>query len=224
MTAAKRTPPGFDTKRPFGSFVVATREVLLDPARFFAAVRREDSYSGPVIFAVLCQLLAVLLAGVYDLGRAAVTGTLGGISVVGYEGAAGAALWVLWLLGLSVPYALAALFLKAGVYHLLVLLFVGRGNAGFGATLRVTGYLSAILLLLWLPALGLLAGLWGVWVNTAGLKELHSTTTVRAGPIAIIPYVFATAWAVFWIASGQSTLAEFVFGGGTMFPRGDDLP
>lgn len=223
MNAAEKAPPGFDTGRPFGSFVAATREVLLDPARFFAAVRREDSFAGPVIFAAVCQLLAVLLAGAYDFGRTAATGTLDGISVVGYEGAAGALLWVLWLLGISVPYALVTLLVGAGVYHLLVLLFVGRRNAGFGATLRVTGYLSAVSLLLWLPVLGLLAGLWGVWINVAGLKELHSTTTTRAVLVAVVPYLFATAWAVFWVASGQSTPAEFVFGGGTMFPRGDAL-
>ena len=224
MTAAEKTPSGFDTGRPFGSFVAATRRVLLDPKGFFADVRREDSLAGPVVYTVVCHLLAVLLAGVYDFGRAAATGTLGGISVVGYEGAAGALVWVLWLLGLSVPYALVTLVIGAGVYHLLLLLFAGRRNAGFGATLRVTGYLSAISLLLWLPVLGLLAGLWGVWINATGLGELHPTTTARALAVAIIPYLLATAWAVFWVASGQTTPVEFVLGGGTMFPRGNDLP
>ena len=81
-----------------------------------------------------------------------------------------------------------------------------------------------ISLLLWLPVLGLLAGLWGVWVNAAGLREVHSTTTARAVSVAAIPYVLATAWAVFWVASGQTTLAEFVFGGGIMFPDETTFP
>lgn len=216
--AAKRDP-GFDPERPVGSFVTATRGDLLAPERFFDAVRREDSFAGPVVYAVACKMVATLLAGIYDLGRVAVNGTLGDVSVAGYEGLPGAVLWVLWLLGLSVPYALVLLVVGAGVYQLLLRLVVGRGNAGYGATLRVDGYLSAIALLLWLPALGLLAGVWGVWVNTVGLREVHSTTTARAPTVAAITYVLATGWAVYWVASGHTTLAEFVLGGGTMFPR-----
>jgi hypothetical protein len=202
-----------------GSFVAVTTGVLLRPDHFFSAVRKEGSFAGSVVYAVACGVLAVLLAGVYDFVRAAASGTLDEVSVLGNEGAAGAVLWVLWLLGLSPLYALGTLVVGAAVYQVLVRLIVGRGNAGYGATLRVDAYLSALSLLLWTPVLGLLVGPWGVWMMAAGLREVHSTTTARAVMVAAIPYAFSVSWLVFSVASGQSTLIEAVFGGGTRFPR-----
>ncbi|MDP9477526.1 MAG: hypothetical protein M3R38_17885 [Actinomycetota bacterium] len=39
----------FDSGRPLGSFVSVTRDVLLSPSRFFAAIRREGPLRGPII-------------------------------------------------------------------------------------------------------------------------------------------------------------------------------
>lgn len=222
MTGPARSSAGLDPRQPIGSFASSTRGVLLEPARFFADLRGEVSYAGPVLYALACQLLAVLLAGLYDFGRAAATGDLAGVSVVGTEGAAGALLWVLWLLGLAPLYAFATLFVGAAVYQLLVLICVGRRNAGYGATLRVTAYLSSISLLVWMPVVGLLAGPWGVWINAVGIRELHQTTTNRALLVAAIPYALSVSWSAFWVLSGQSTFGEYLFGGGTMFPTRDD--
>lgn len=221
MTAAK-PPVGFELRRPAGSFVSSTRDVLLRPARFFGGLRVEASYAGPVVYAVACQVLAVCLAGLYDFARVAAGEGIDTVSVVGIEGAAGALLWVLWLLGFAPLYALLSLAVGAAVYQLLVLLFVGRRNAGYGATLRVTAYLSAMALVIWMPVLGFLAGPWGVWVNATGLREFHATTTARAGLVAAIPYVLALAWSIFTVASGQTNFWEFLLGGGTNFPTRDD--
>lgn len=223
MPLADKSFSGFELERPAGSFFAATRGVLLSPKRFFGGVRTEVSFAGPVIYAVACGAIAVLVAGVYDFARAAAGGTLDEVSVVGNEGPAGAVLWVLWLLGLSPLYACGTLVVGAAVYQLLVRLVVGRRNAGYGQTLRVDAYLSALSLVLWIPVLGLLVGPWGVWMMAAGLREVHATTTARAVLVAAIPYVFSTSWVIFSIASGQSTLAEVVFGGGTMFPREGSL-
>lgn len=221
MTTAK-PPAGFEMRRPARSFLRTTRDVLLTPARFFGDVRGEASYAGPVVYAVVCQVAAVLLAGLYDFARTTAGDGAGEISVLGIDGAAGALLWGLWLLGLAPLYALVTLAVGAGVYQLLVVLLVGRRNGGYGSTLRVTGYLSAISLVIWMPVVGLLAGLWGVWVNAAGLKELHSTTTTRAVLVAAVPYVLALVWSIFTILSGQTVFWEFLVGGGTNFPTTED--
>lgn len=218
-TKAVGRSSGFEPGRPVRSFSAVTAGVLLRPGHFFSAARKEGSFAGPVIYAVACGVLAVLLAGVYDFVRAIAGGTLDEVSVLGNEGAAGALLWVLWLLGLSPLYALGTLVVGATVYQVLVRLIVGRGNAGYGATLRVDAYLSAVSLLLWTPVLGLLVGPWGVWMMAAGLREVHSTTTARAVLVAVIPYALSISWLAFSVAFGQSTLVEAVFGGGTRFPR-----
>jgi len=188
--------------------------VLLRPASFFAAAGGRASYAGPIIYALACHAIAVLFAGAYDLTFASIAGTLDSISVAQTRGAAGGLLWILWLLALTPLYVLVVLFAGAAVYQLLVRLVVGKANAGYGATLRVSAYLSAVGLIAWMPVLGALIGPWGVWINASGLRRFHSTTTPRAILIAAIPYAFS----IIWVASGQSTFWEFLLGGGTMFP------
>jgi hypothetical protein len=87
--------PGFDPGRSARSFFAATREVLLRPAAFFAAISGEGSYAAPVLYALARHVLAVILAGAYDLAFAATSGTLDDISVVQARGAAGGLLWIL---------------------------------------------------------------------------------------------------------------------------------
>lgn len=215
---AAESPAGFDPGRPAGSFATTTREVLLHPARFFAAVRGEATFAGPVLYALACHALAVLFAGAYDFALAVGAGTVDDITVLETEGVAGGVLWILFLLGLTPLYVLGVLFVGAAIYQLLVRLLVGKRNAGYGATLRVTAYLSAVALLVWMPVLGLLIGPWGVWINAVGLRRFHATTTTRAVLVATVPYVLALSWSVFSVASGNSTFWEFVLGGGTMYP------
>lgn len=121
------------------------------------------------------------------------------------------------MLVLSPLLALIALYVFAAVYQLLVRLVVGRENGGYEATVRVTAYLSAIQLLVWVPLLGLLVGLWGVWVNAAGIREVHSTTTARAVLVAGIPYVLSAAWTGVVLA-GPATLPEVLLSTGGFFP------
>ncbi len=50
------------------------------------------------------------------------------------------------------------LFVMSGIRHLLVIMIVGRGNAGFEATLRVQAYTFATRLFWWIPILGAIVG------------------------------------------------------------------
>jgi hypothetical protein len=77
---------------------------------------------------------------------------------------------------------------------------------------------AAVYQLLVRLVLGLLVGPWDVWITASGLKRFHSTTTARVVLVAAVPYVFSLVYSVLWVASGQSTFWEFLFGGGTMFP------
>jgi hypothetical protein len=58
-------------------------------------------------------------------------------------------------------------------------------------------YTSAVDLLSWIPVLGLLAGLYGVYVAAAGLREMHGTTSPRALLAVLVPYLLSLAWSVY---------------------------
>jgi hypothetical protein len=80
-------------------------------------------------------------------------------------------------------------FLTALVTHLLVILVVGPGHAGFGATFRIISYSSVTSLLGWIPFIGWLFALYRLYLATVGIREMHSTTTGRALLVVLLPAI-----------------------------------
>ena len=79
------------------------------------------------------------------------------------------------------------LFIGAGILHLLVRLVVGAENSGFEATFRVASYAAVVDLVSWIPAIGWLLGLYGVYLAVVGMREMHQTTTGKAVLVVLIP-------------------------------------
>lgn len=208
---------GFEPRRLVGSFLAITWGVLLSPARFFAGVGGRGALSGPVIYAIVCAAIFIFLAQASRLAVVTMQGDLSEVSALGATGLGGAIRFIVLLLVLSPLLALAILYAAAAFYQLLVRVVVGRENGGYQATVRVVAYLSAIQLLMWIPFLGLVVGLWGLWVNTVGLKEVHYTTTARAALVAGIPFVLSAAWTIVVVA-GPATLQEILLSTGGFFP------
>ena len=83
--------------------------------------------------------------------------------------------------------ATIGLFILAGIAHLLVMLFVGSENSGFESTFRVVSYVSVTNLVNWIPFIGGLLALYGLYLAVVGLREMHSTTTGRAALVVLVP-------------------------------------
>ena len=189
-------PPGasssaggeFDYRDPVNTFVRATRTVLTRPVDFFRGMVSQGDFLNPILFAVICYEIYVVLAGIIGL-------LFGGLASLGSgtagEQAAGAATSVGgFVLSIIVAPFVAAviLLLMAGIKHLLVVLIVGSSNAGFEATLRVQSYAFATRVFWWVPILGALAGfVYGIYLSIVGIREVHSTTTGKAALVVLIP-------------------------------------
>ena len=131
------------------------------------------------------MFLLELLTGV-DLGLRQLFSDL--VSGAGPAGA-GLALGVLFLL-LSPLMVLIALYIGAGIYHLLVLLFVRPNGTDFEATLRIYSYTSVVALLDWMPVIGILASLYGLYLAFVGVREMHETSNGRALAVILLPAAF----------------------------------
>ena len=118
------------------------------------------------------MVLSPFFAGPEDTGGEALAGGLVGFIVT---------------LILSPIYTAVALLIGAGIYHLLVLLLVRPGNAGFEATFRVVCYVAAIQLVSWIPIVNIIAGIYGIVLSIFGIREVHSTTTGKALLVVLIP-------------------------------------
>jgi hypothetical protein len=177
----------FDLSNPVGSFVGVVRGVVLQPVRFFAGVPRSGSVLNPLVFALVCVVISAILSAVLVI--AGVQANPGfnpnpqnAIPSVFAPGSA--------LLGIVfAPIGGAiGLFIVAAIQQLLVRLIVGENNSGFGATFRVASYTQVTSLVNWIPILGPLVALYGLYLSIVGLREVHSTTTGKAALVVFIPF------------------------------------
>jgi hypothetical protein len=202
--ASRTTTSGgdYDLSDPLNSFVDVVRRVVLQPTAFFAGLPRQGSFLGPLVFALICIEVSVILVGLLTF-----LGVPGGVTwLFGVRDDQG---FLAFLGGLVVaPIAgTVGVFLTALVTHLLVILVVGSGHSGFGATFRIVSYSSVTSLLGWIPFIGWIFSLYRLYLATVGIREMHSTTTGRALLVVLLPAILILVLVV--VVVGASAIVFF---------------
>jgi hypothetical protein len=101
------------------------------------------------------------------------------------------------------------LFVVAAIQQLLVRLIVGANNSGFGATFRVASYTQVTSLVNWIPIVGPLVALYGLYLSVVGIREVHATTTGKAALVVLIPFAVVLVVALIVVAAaGIAVLSQ----------------
>jgi hypothetical protein len=176
----------YDLSNPVESFADVVRRVVLQPVGFFAGLPRRGSLLNPLVFALICTEIAAIVGGILSLAG------IGGAFVTGYGFQVPENQGLGEFIG-SVVFApvgsAIGVFVVAGIAHLVVRLVVGATNAGFGATFRVAAYTSVTSLVSWIPFVGGLLALYGIYLSVVGIREMHHTTTGKALVVVVLPVI-----------------------------------
>ncbi len=177
----------YDLSNPAGSFVDVVRRVVFQPARYFAAMPRSGSLINPLVFAVICIFISALLSAVLVLA--------GVQENPGFNPNPQNVLPSVFTPGSAILAVIVApifgaigLIISAAIQQLLVRLIVGASNSGFGATFRVASYTQVTGLVNWIPILGPVLSLYGLYLAIVGIREAHRTTTGKAALVILIPF------------------------------------
>ena len=186
------TATEFTYTDPVQSFVGTVRDLVTRPAGFFRGIARRGDYVNPLIFALVCTMISAAIGGFLGILYATV-----GIGDAGVSEAIGA--FVASMFFTPIISAIA-LFVCAGVLHLLVALIIKPAGTGFEATFRVVSYTSVTQLASWVPVLGpLVAFVASIALSIVGIREVHETSTGRAALVVLIPAAIALLVALFLI-------------------------
>lgn len=195
-TAPGLSPRGdYDLSNPVGSFVDVVRRVVVKPAEFFSRMPRRGT-NAPLIFALICIEISTILGGLLRLTLGPqVVGGLRFAEQMGYGVGKFIAAIIFTPIGATI-----GLFIGAGILHLFVMLFVGEGNSGYEATFRVISYASVTSLVNWIPVVGGLLGLYGLYLTILGIREMHATTTARAALVLVPVYCVVVVAGVIFLS------------------------
>src|SRR5215210_7686972 len=157
---------------PVQTFIATVQAVVLRPVDFFRGILRQGDLINPLIFAIICYEVAAVLGGL--------------LSLIGLGADQGFGSFIGSII-LAPIFAAIGLFIGAGILHLLVMLIIGSRNAGFEATFRVVAYSAVTSLVSWIPFIGAILSLYGIYLGIVGIREMHNTTTGKAELVVLIP-------------------------------------
>jgi len=170
----------FTYTNPVESFVGTVRDLVTRPVAFFGDMDRRGDFGNPLLFALVCAVISAAIGGFLAVQYATV-----GVGDTGVGGAIGALVASMFFTPII---SVIALFVGAGILHLLVALIVKPANTGFEATFRVVSYSNVGQLVGWVPVLGpLVAAVSSIVLSVIGVREVHETTTGKAALVVLIP-------------------------------------
>ena len=195
MSVGTRSGGGdYNLSDPINSFSDVARRVVLNPTTFFADLPRRGNLAGPLVFALICIEISAILGAL--LGELLfLFGGVGGPSPGFNPNPQN--LWFPSIFAPGVPVVsiiiapivgTIGIVVAAGIQQLLVRLVVGATNSGFGATFRVASYTQVTALANWIPIVGPLLALYGIYLSIVGIREMHQTTTGEAALVILLPF------------------------------------
>ena len=183
----------FSYTNPVESFAGTVRDLVTRPVAFFRDMAHRGDFGNPLLFALVCAVISAAIGGF--LGVQYATVGIGDTSVGGAIGALVASMFFTPII------SAIALFIGAGILHLLVVLVVKPANAGLEATFRVVSYSNVVQLVGWVPVLGpLVAAVGSIVLSVIGVREVHETTTGKAALVVLIPAAVGLLIALLLIA------------------------
>lgn len=180
------------------AFLQTVKVVLLRPQECLAPPPASPGMGPALWFALICQMLGMLFAVLWQVATTLITtASFGGGVGIGE-------LLVMAVVGLFAgPFAAVYwVFLWGGVVHLLLMLF-GGARGGFEASARVQGYASATALLNVIPFVGGMIGMvWSLVVQIVGLGAAHQSGYGRSAAAVLTPLLVCCG-----LAAGLMVLA-----------------
>jgi hypothetical protein len=162
----------FNYRDPVQSFIATVQAVVLRPVEFFRGILRQGDLINPLIFAIICYEVSAILGSLLRL--------------VGIGANQGFGAFIASII-IAPIFTAIGLFIFSGILHLLVMLIVGSRNSGFEATFRVVAYSAVTSLVSWIPFIGWILSLYGIYLGIVGVREVHNTTTGKAALVVLIP-------------------------------------
>ncbi|MDF1556815.1 MAG: YIP1 family protein [ANME-2 cluster archaeon] len=152
------------------NYVETLKKVLTNPEGFYSEMPKSGGYQEPLTFAAI---------------NFAIFGLLSGIIAVILKGASATSI-VTVLIG-AVVVGIIGLFIGGIILFIFFKIFGGSGD--YEGTVRIVSYSSAVQVLTWIPVVGGIIGLYGIWLNIVGGKHVHNLTTVKSAIAVLLPVI-----------------------------------
>jgi hypothetical protein len=181
-----------------GAYIDSVKLFLSNPDEAWRQTHENGGFEDPLLFGIASAVIGSVFRAVYGLMFApfwmrfipfAIRNRwMGGWPHHRYPGSTGCFL-ILWPIGAAIGTTIG-LFVASAVFHVCLMLVGGLTNSAsrFEGTFRAVSYSSVSMLAQVVPFVGgLIALVWGFFLNVKGAVRMHRTTSGRAAAALLIP-------------------------------------
>jgi hypothetical protein len=185
----------FEAREKHGGFFPALwetwKEACFSPNAFFEKVGRSEDTTSPLLFAVICGSVGIIIQQALNLAlQSVMMGLLpsqqrgGAMFGMGFNVAISVGMMILAPL-----WVLLGLVIGTAIVHVGLMIF-GGAKKGFNMTLRVVAYAMAAQAFGVIPFCGAyIGGIWAIVLEIIGLAKAHETDTWRAVLAVFLPLI-----------------------------------
>lgn len=195
------------------NFIDTWKKVITSPSAFYESMPKEGGYGEPLKFALINFIVlgigSAIMTILYNLIGFSLPSN---VSLMGTSTTIATKITIMSVISdiiVTPIIGIIGLFIS-GVILFILFKIVG-GSGSYEGTVRILSYSSAVSLLAWIPLIGILAVLYGIFLDIIGGKSVHNISTLRSAIAVLLPFVLAIILTVVLAA----VIAAFVFGMGS---------
>ena len=141
------------------------KAVITTPSNFFENMPKSGGYIDPLKFLLICNIPSALFMGLFQGAAMGVMAGTAGFLIIPPL--------------ILIVTAIGA-FIGTAFIHIGVIIFAGKDKSGFESTFRILSYAQAVAVASWIPLIGLIPALYGLYLGILGVYKVHKTTAIRA--------------------------------------------
>lgn len=160
-------------------YIETWKEVIQRPSDFYRKMPTTGGYADPLTFAAISYIIYGLLIALFNRGM------MGGM--YGYSGGAGGfSLSMVIMAAIMMPIGgIISIFIGAAIIYIIYKVLGGTGT--YEGTVRFVSYATAVLVLSWIPIIGWIVGLYGIYLYIVGGMFVHNVSMGRSAIAVLLP-------------------------------------
>jgi hypothetical protein len=173
-------------------YIETWKEVIQRPSVFYRKMPTTGGYADPLTFAAISYIIYGLLTAIFKIGI---------FSSRGFSFSA--------MLGTIIVTPIAgiiSLFIGGAILYIIYKALGGTGS--YEGTVRFLSYASAPMVLSWIPFLGLIAGIYGLYLYIVGGMTVHNVSMGKSAIAVLLPTILILL--LIMVIAGIAILSSFV--------------
>jgi hypothetical protein len=167
-------------------YIETWKEVMQRPSDFYREMPKIGGYADPLTFAaisfIIYALLTALLTAFFGRGMYMDGGMYGGM----YGGVREFSFFAVLITLIMTPIAgIISLFIEAAILYIIYKVLGGTGS--YEGTVRFISYATAVLVLSWIPIIGWIVGIYGIYLYIVGGMYVHNISMARSAIAILLP-------------------------------------